>query len=273
MIEEEFPEVILIRSNKNLGFAGGNNLALRKCIGRYILLLNSDAYISQNVLESTMFFMNDHPETGILGVKLTNEDGSMQPSARILPTPFQKFITMSGIASVFKKSKILSIDYTWWDHSKPKNVGWVPGAYFLIRKEVTERIGFLDERYFLYFEEIDFCLQTQRAGWKVTFFPDASVVHLGGQSSITTKKQITNKGKQLINLRIKNEFRYYRKNFTLGKVLNAAFVEVFLKSVVWIKNFIIRKADSELKKEEAAIIIGLIFSTLKNDKFGKETIP
>lgn len=277
MVAEEFPEVHLIRSPKNVGFAAGNNLALRKCVGRYLLLLNSDAYLFEDTLPKTLKYMDENPKTGILGVKLVGEDGEMQPSARMLPTPWLKFLVISGIASKYPNSpKYGGPDYTWWDHSEPKNVGWVPGAYFLVRKEVTERIGFLDERYFLYFEEIDFCLRTKRAHWEVTFYPYTKCIHLGGQSSAKsselTQKAMTSGGKQLLHLRIKNELRYYRKNHGFMPMIKTAFVEIFWKGMIYLKNSIRRKGEeSRMKREEAKLVIKTFLNCLKEDKYGTVT--
>ncbi|MEA1868489.1 MAG: glycosyltransferase family 2 protein [Thermodesulfobacteriota bacterium] len=274
MVAKEFPEVKLIASSENLGFAAGNNLALRRASGRFFLLLNSDAYLLPDTLESTIKFMEENPSCGVLGVKLIGEDGKLQPSARMLPNAWFKFLVISGIASKFPNSRALGgPDYSWWDHSDIREVGWVPGAYFLTRKEVTDKVGFLDERYFLYYEETDFCLQTKKAGRQVIFYPHAKVIHLGGESSKTTKKRMSSTGKQLIHIRIKSELRYYRKNFGLRRMLSAADVEIFWQSIVWIKNALIRGKKSDIKREDAAITINLIFKTLLKDHFGKGIIP
>jgi len=274
MVASEFPEVKLIAVKKNLGFAAGNNLCLRKASGKYFLLLNSDAYLLPGILKSTIQFMEHNPLCGVLGVKLIGEDGKLQPSARMLPTPWLKFLVISGLASRFPHSKALGgPDYPWWDHSSTKVVGWVPGAYFLISKQLTKKIGFLDERYFLYFEEVDFCLQTKRAGFQVIFYPGAKIIHLGGQSSQTTQKRMTSVGKQLIHLRIKSEFRYYRKNFGLGRLLASAGVEIFWNLVVLLRNCLKKGEHAAIRRQEASAILGLIFTMLWQDRFGKETIP
>jgi N-acetylglucosaminyl-diphospho-decaprenol L-rhamnosyltransferase len=274
MVAAEFPEVKLIASPENVGFAAGNNLALRRAQGRFILLLNSDAYLLPGVLESTLGFMKAHPRVGVLGVRLIGAAGRMDPSARMLPNAWLKFVVISGIASRFPRSRILGgPDYSWWDHKTVREVGWVPGAYFLTRREVLDRVGLLDERYFLYYEETDFCLQVKRAGWQVVFYPHATVIHLGGESSKTTRKRMSASGKQLIHLRIKSEFRYYRKNFSLRRMLTAAGVECLWKSVIWLKNSVRPDATSTAKKEEAAVILSLIFRTLVSDRFGAGTAP
>lgn len=269
MVREEFPWVRLIASSDNNGFAKGNNLAFEHASGEYVLLLNSDAYLKEGVLQSTLEFMEANRECGVLGIKMVGTDGILQPSARMLPGAWKKFLVMSGIAARFPKSKLLGgPDYTWWDHSSVKEVGWVVGAYFLIRREVIEEIGYLDDRYFMYFEEIDFCLQTKRAGWKVLFFPEAEVIHLGGQSSKATKKRISSTGKQLLNFRIESEFRYYRKNYGIAAVLASAGVEILWRSLVYLKNMAGKGDSKSIRREEAAVIMRLILQTLQKDSFG-----
>lgn len=270
MLRDEFPEVVLIVSEKNLGFAGGNNLGIRKASGRYVLLLNSDAYVLSGVLASTIAFMERTQDCGILGVKLIGENGEMQPCARMLPNPWLKFLVISGIAARFPESKLLGgPDYPWWSHDAPREVGWVPGAYFLIRKELIDAIGGMDDRYFLYFEETDYCLQAARNGWRVMIFPEASVIHLGGESSKTTQQTMSTKGKQLVRFQLQSEYMYYRKNFGILRVLAVAGVEVFWNSVVIVKNFLIRDARSTQKMKDAKMLISEIYRTLIAGRLGK----
>ena len=271
MVASEFPQVTLLKSEKNLGFAGGNNVGLREAAGRFLLLLNSDAYLFPDTLSTTLQAMADHPKWGILGVKLVGMDERMQPSARMLPSAWTKFLVISGIADKFRKWPFLGgPDYSWWDHSSKKTVGWVPGAFFLIRREVIDTIGLLNEkRYFLYFEEIEFCRLAAKVGWPVVFYPHARCIHLGGQSSESTGR-VTRAGRQLTYLRIQSEFRYYRANYGLCAVLRAAGVELFWNGVVRIKNTFMPGEAARLKCRDADRTISLIIATLKNDGFGKE---
>lgn len=271
MLKAEFPQATLLCTERNLGFAGGNNVGIRVARGRYLLLLNSDAYLFPDTLANTLKAMEDNPKWGILGVKLVGEDGAMQPSARMLPAPWTKFLVISGIAHKHRHSPRLGgPDYTWWDHSTEKIVGWVPGAFFLVRREVFDAIGILnEERYFLYFEEIEFCRKSAKAGWPVVFYPHAKCIHLGGQSSESTGK-VTKAGRQLTYLRVQSEFRYYRANYGLLKVLLAAGVELFWKRVVIFKNIIKGGMQGRIKREDAAQTIELIKATLTNDGYGSE---
>lgn len=271
MIAAEFPQATLLCTERNLGFAGGNNVGIREARGRYLLLLNSDAYLFPDTLSATIRAMEENPSWGILGVKLVGTDGGLQPSARMLPSPWTKFLVISGIAQKYRHSPRLGgPDYSWWDHATEKVVGWVPGAYFLVRREVFDAIGLLnEERYFLYFEEIEFCLKSARAGWPVVFYPHAQCTHLGGQSSESTGK-VTRAGRQLTYLRVQSEFRYYRANYGLMKVLLAAGVELFWKSVIRLKNSIMGGVQARVKREDAAQTMELIRATLKKDSYGSE---
>jgi GT2 family glycosyltransferase len=271
MVAEEFPWVKLTRLSANSGFAGGNIPGMKAALGRYILLLNSDAFLSEGALQKTISFMDRHQKIGILGCRLTNPDGSLQPSARMLPSPLNKILQMTGLAAHFPKSRFFGrVDLTWWDHSVPHNVGWVVGAFFLIRRETMEEIGVLDNRYFLYFEEVDYCLTAKRAGWEVVFYPYAYVVHLCGQSAVKTGQDITDTGKQIKSIRIASEFRYYRKLYGWFYVLLSASIEYFWSLCIITKN-LFNKSDKALnKKREAIDTMRLIVTTLINDKWGQK---
>ena len=271
MIEREFPWVKLIRLHENRGFAGGNIPAMKKATGKYILLLNSDAFLTEGVLKDTINHMEQHPCIGILGCKLTNPDGSLQASARMLPSPLNKILHVTGLAAQFPKSRFFGrVDFSWWDHSEPRSVGWVVGAYFLIRASCMAEIGFLDDRYFLYFEEIDYCLTARRRGWDVVFYPHAQVVHLGGQSTAKVPGKISSKGKQMITTRLISEFRYYRKLYGPFHVFLSALIEFFWNGMILAKNSVKPNLNSRFKRDDARLMITLITNTLHSDRWGKE---
>jgi len=269
MVAAEFPEARLIRSDENRGFAGGNNPAMKIARGRYILLLNSDAFLAGGALEKTLQYLDDHPNIGVLGCKLTDPDGTMQASARMLPGPLNKILHITGLAARFPGSKFFGrVDYTWWDHSEPRTVGWVVGAFFLIRRETMESIGVLDERYFLYFEEIDYCLTARRAGWEVVFYPHAEIVHIGGQSAVKVPGKISAKGRQMVSIRLTSEFRYYRKMYGWLRLLSIVVIEAGWNATVFVKNFLSRSGQAADKMDEARMMIQLIRRTLGEDRWG-----
>jgi GT2 family glycosyltransferase len=273
MVAAEFPEAHLIRSDENRGFAGGNNPAMKIARGRYILLLNSDAFLAGGALEKTIRYLDDHPNIGVLGCKLTDPDGTMQASARMLPGPVNKILHITGLAARFPGSKFFGrVDYTWWDHSEPRTVGWVVGAFFLIRRETMANIGVLDERYFLYFEEIDYCLTARRAGWEVVFYPHAEIVHIGGQSTVRVPGKISAKGRQMVSIRLTSEFRYYRKMYGWLRLLSIVVIEAGWNATVFVKNFLSRSSEAADKMDEARMMIQLIRRTLGEDLWGSGSV-
>lgn len=264
MIEREFPEVALIRNPVNRGFAGGNIPGMKRATGRYIVLLNSDAFLTAGALPNALAYMDFQLRTGILGCRLTNPDGTLQPSARSLPGPINKAIHLSGLAAKFPRSRIFGkVDYSWWDHRTPRKVGWVVGAFFMIRRRTMEEIGCLDDGYFLYFEEIAYCLAAHRAYWDVVFFPHSSVIHLGGQSTLTTPGRISSSGRQSLAIRIASEVRYYRTCYGPARLLAAMGVEYVWNALIRLKHTLKPRTDSRDKKADAEAVMDLIAKELR----------
>jgi GT2 family glycosyltransferase len=169
MVRDEFApkyaNVKLIETGINLGFAGANNVAMRVAQGRYILLLNSDAFLQPGSLRIAVEHMDTNPSAGLGGARLIGEDGSWQPSARMFPTPLFEMITYAGLAAKYPKSKFFGRgDRTWADPMQPASVDWVPGAFMIIRKTVLDVVGLFDENFFLYCEDTDLGLRGRWAG-------------------------------------------------------------------------------------------------------------
>lgn len=181
MVRQQFPGLHLIENSDNLGFARANNQALRQVHSEYALLLNSDAMVTTGSVEALISCGGAHPDAGVCGGMLLNPDGSFQASYARFPTLWSEFLHLFSIRTFFG------------DHSYPsvpleksminREVDWVGGACFLVRREAREAIGLLDESYELYGEELDWCLRMWQAGWKVRYCPDARVIHHGGQST------------------------------------------------------------------------------------------
>lgn len=193
MIQAKFPQVNLTASAENLGFAKGNNLAIKKARGRYVLLLNPDTEILDNALEKMVRFMDAHPECGIAGCKLLNPDLSLQPSVRAFPSFASQIFILLKIHHLFPHSKAM---YKYlvqdFDYEKTQEVDQVMGAFMMIRREAIEKIGLLDEKFWIWFEEVDFCKRAEAAGFKILYTPEAKIIHLYGQSfkqAMGVKKQ------------------------------------------------------------------------------------
>jgi GT2 family glycosyltransferase len=213
MVEAEFPEVRLIRSKINLGFGCANNRAFEIARGRYLVLLNSDAFLRPGALRLSIQHMDANPRAGLGGGRLVGRDDSWQPSARMFPSPLNNLLMMSGLAAKFPTSRLLGrMDRTWADPLAPAQVDWVPGAYSIIRRSVLDRIGFFDERFFFYCEEVDLCRRIKAAGSEVWYWPDIEVVHLGGESAKTVKNQRISPSSQLELWRMRSGLLYFRKH-------------------------------------------------------------
>jgi len=226
LIKKDFPDCHLIENAVNVGFGRANNQALEFVEGRYVLLLNTDAFVAPETLGKTVAFMEAHPECGILGVRLTGRHGDLQPAARYFPTPWNLFLKRSGLHRwpIFSGTRL--VDDADWEVHAVRDCDWVPGCYYLVRRQVIENVGLFDPRYFLYCEEVDHCLATKRAGWSVKCFPGTTVIHIGGESA-KSDGAISASGRQIEALRIESELLYFRKNHGLRAaatyvLLNAA---------------------------------------------------
>lgn len=215
-IAERFPEVTLIRSAVNLGFGAANNLGFKSARGRYLVLLNSDAFLQPGALERAVGYMDADPGIGLGGARLIGRDGDWQPSARMFPSLMNEFLTLSGLAARFPRSRFFGgFDRTWADQMAPADIDWVPGAFSIVPRDLLKRIGDFDEAFFLYYEEVDLCRRVRAAGLRVRYWPDVVVVHIGGESSRThgdLEMSAAGKGSQLTLWRMRSGLLYYRKH-------------------------------------------------------------
>jgi hypothetical protein len=243
VIQRNYPQYKLIVNDSNVGFGRANNQALSFATGQYILLLNTDAFVSPDTLRKTIAYMEANPRCGILGVRLEGRDGELQPSARYFPTPLSHFIHRTGMHRWFKNVQL--VDDMGWDHSTVRHCDWVVGCFYLVRRELIEQVGLFDPRYFLYFEEVDHCFAAKRAGWDVVFYPYTTVVHLGGESA-KSSGEITKNGRQISALQMESQLLFYRKNHGLGTVLLDVFLSITADFIVAIKSLAKPKSDWEV---------------------------
>ncbi len=184
MVEEEFPQVKLIRNEDNVGFAAGNNVALRQVVGEYVLLINTDTIVRRDALLTMVDFLDAHPEAGACGCKILDPDGTLQlDSRRGFPTPVAAFCKMSGLSRLFPNHPVISRYYmTYLDPEQMAEVEVLSGSCMMVRKTVIDQVGLLDEDYFMYGEDIDWCYRIYQAGWKIYYVPDTEIIHFRGES-------------------------------------------------------------------------------------------
>lgn len=184
-IKKNHSWVKLIESKENTGFSGGNNLGLKKATKPYILFLNSDAYVAEDTLIKALEYFKNNPDCYCLGPKLTFESGKLQPSAGNLPNPFNAvmwilgFSLIPGLSSYTQPFHPRDKDF----FAKERQVDWITGAFFMVKREVLEKVGGFDEKIFMYLEEVELCKRINLAGLKICYVPSVEVIHLHGASS------------------------------------------------------------------------------------------
>lgn len=206
MVAQEFPWVTLHRLDQNLGFTGGHNYALARRRGTHLLPLNSDTIVHPGAISSLMQFLAENPDVGIVGPKLLNPDGSLQYSCRKWPNPLAALFRNTALGRLFPNNR-WTRDYlmTDWPHDQWRTVDWVSGAAFLLRSECLEKIGPMDEAYYMFCEDVDWCFRVWKSGYKVAYFPLAVITHAIGRSTDKAPNR-------MIGRFHRSMFRFYQKN-------------------------------------------------------------
>lgn len=214
MTREEFPDVRVFVQERNEGFAHANNRGIRASRGRHVLILNSDTEIVDDALERMRDHMDAHPDIGALGARLLNTDGTVQLSCRSFPSYrtvlFHRYSLMTRL---FPRNRY-SAEYLMTDtnHDETMDVDWVSGACMMVRRETMDAVGLLDEGFFMYAEDVDWCYRMKQAGWRVCYLPQAEVRHHIGRSTRNVPYRMTYE-------RHRSMWRFYRKHYSRGIVL------------------------------------------------------
>jgi GT2 family glycosyltransferase len=208
-IEENFPQVSLIKKRHPLGYCVTHNLVLRQCNSRYVLVLDDDTLVQDGTLFKMVGFMDAHPTVGIAGCKTLNADGTFQKTYGVLPSLRTEF------RNVFRSSGFWP-DHLYQDTSSYREVQWLNGSFMFVRSEVLKEVGLLDEHYYTYVCESDWCYRISKAGWRVVFVPEATITHIGGEHSIntTTKKYVN-----LVRHHVNRYYYFYKHYNSLSNFL------------------------------------------------------
>ena len=242
MIKEKFPQVKLIANKENTGFSKANNQGINISSGKYVLILNPDTIVEDDTLPKVVKFMDENPDAGGLGVKMLDGNGRFLPeSKRSLPTPAVAFYKIFGLSSLFPKSKIFGKYHLGYlDNNKTHQVEILPGAFMLVRRKVLDEIGYLDEDFFMYGEDIDLSWRIIKAGYKNYYFPETRIIHYKGESTkkssinyvivfykamvIFARKHFSNKNIRLFSFLI---------NFAVWFRASLAILNRFVKKAFW----------------------------------------
>lgn len=195
VVKKKFPQVKLIANKENLGFARANNQAIKESSGDFVLLLNPDTEILDNALEKMVDLMRQKEEIAIAGCRVLYPDKTTQLSVRRFPRMYDMLIVFLKVHNFLPE--LLSEYYCFdFDYEKEQEVDQVMGAFFMIRRSVIEKIGLLDENFYIWMEEVDYCKRTEKAGWKVIYYPGAEIIHYGARSF---KQLLTLKRQKILN--------------------------------------------------------------------------
>ena len=226
-LRERFPEVTFIENRENVGFSRANNQAIRQSKGKYVLLLNPDTIVGEDTFVRTISFMEAHPEAGGAGVYMLNTDGTFAPeSRRGLPTPFVAFCKMSGLAALFPKSRLFGRYYMrYLNENEANEMEVISGAYMMLRREALDKVGLLDEDFFMYGEDIDLSFRILQGGYKNYFVP-ARILHYKGESTKKSSYRYVYVFYQAMRLFFRKHYGHY--SFIVSLPIN---------TVIWVRSF------------------------------------
>jgi N-acetylglucosaminyl-diphospho-decaprenol L-rhamnosyltransferase len=259
MVVERFPCAILIRNERNEGFAKPDNQGLKVAKGRYVILLNSDTMVRPHALETLVRSMDEHLEVGACGPRLLYPDVKVQPSCRSFPSLWRYFCDMTGLETFFPHSFFGNFETRFrYDHDE--DVDQPMGAALLVRREAFQDVGYLDERLKIYYNDADWCLRIREAGWRIRFFHDAEIIHHGSMTTAITNRQL-----EQFDEMFKDCLYYYEKHFgpvavVVFKLLTA--FGFFFRTVLWRLVLLRKKSEAvanRLAYANKALVVGLRF--------------
>jgi len=211
MMAENFPDIKFIASDKNLGYAKGNNLGIGEAKGRYVMIMNPDIVVFPDVLEKLAQFMDSRPDAGIVGPKLLNPDKSLQFSCYRFPDFWVPLYRRTPLGKLgFAKKKLDNYFMKDFDHRSTREVDWLLGGCLLIRRRALDDVGLLDERYFAYFDDVDLCRSMWEKKWKVVYYPEVAVVHFHRRES-AEGNWWSGVFKKVTRIHMASWFKYFRK--------------------------------------------------------------
>lgn len=269
MVESKFPSVKLIANKDNVGFSKANNQAMRLVKGEYVLLLNPDTLVEADTFERVVQFMDDHPAAGGLGINMVDGKGNFLPeSKRSLPTPEVAFYKIFGLSWLFPKSKRFGkYHLTYLDKDKTHEIEVLSGAFMLMRKEALDKVGLLDEDYFMYGEDVDLSYRIIKGGYKNYYYPKARIIHYKGESTkkgslnyvfvfykamaIFAKKHFSKESAQMFSLLINFAILLRASVSIANRFIKRISIPLFDGGLIYLGLFFIsRYWESSIKAEE-----------------------
>ncbi|OGU55544.1 MAG: hypothetical protein A2V66_07060 [Ignavibacteria bacterium RBG_13_36_8] len=255
MVKQHFPQTIVLENSENLGYAAANNQGITIARGRYVLILNSDMIFIDDSISKVCSFADSHPNAAVVGCKMLNRDRTLQQNTYLFPSLLNLFLAATYLYKMFPKSKFFARERMgWWDWNDIKDVDVIVGCFILVRMDAIHEVGPMDDQFFMYYEETDWCYRFKKAGWDIIFAPVSKVIHLGGES---TKK---NPGKMLLQMK-SSLLLYFKKH--MGYISYTAacllmFIFFSLRIPYWLVHSLVSKKTMKSDLNTAKLyMIGL----------------
>lgn len=257
MVREKFPNVELIVNEQNRGYAAANNQAIKLSKGRYVLVLNNDVIVLPGALQAMVNFMDEHLRVGVLGPRVLNPDGTLQPSCMAFPTLWTLLLRALYIDKLLPENRVAgALFMSYWGHDSIREVDMVSGCCMLVRRDTIEQVGLMDERFFFYAEEADWCRRIKQSGWQTYFLSNAEIVHYGGQS---TQYHAVEMHIEMF----RSMLRYFDKYYGRCGYLAARFLLILQVSLRLFYHWSSRPSLSQCRREHASQKIKLYWPTLR----------
>lgn len=260
MVRAEFPTVRLIANAQNRGFAAGCNQGIREASGRYLLLLNPDTIVLDDAISRCVRYADLHADIGVVGCQVLENEHRIQRTGFTFPTPWNEFLALSGLSRLFPHSHLFGRpEIGWWDRKSEYDVDVVAGMFMLVRRKAVAQVGLLDESFFVYSEETDWCYRFAQAGWRRVFTPHARIIHLDGGDKSTSQVSI----KMFVQMQ-KSSLIYHRKNAGPAAWLLVKAIYIASNSIRMIAWFVLSTVnhDSRNRRRSAAAGAALLYHIL-----------
>lgn len=257
MVREQFPSVEVIVNEQNRGRAAATNQAIRESKGRYVFVLDNDAVVLPDTLQEMVRFMDEHPRVGVLGCRLLKPDGGLEPSCRALPTLRTLLFRALHLDRLLPGNRVTGAAVmSYWGHDSVCEVEVVAGACMLVRREVVEQVGLMDEQFVFYAEEADWCYRIKQGGWEIYFTPNAEIIHYGGLCS---------GGRTSVQMHLelyRSSLKYFKKHngwfgHMAARLLST--IRVTLRLLYWSFIWLLQPS----KRQQASYKIGLYWPALR----------
>ncbi|RMH71853.1 MAG: glycosyltransferase family 2 protein [Gemmatimonadetes bacterium] len=266
MVKTDFPQVVLIENSKNVGFAKANNQAIRRSQGRFVLLLNSDTIVVGDALPKMVRFLAETPQAGVVGCKLLNSDLTIQHTIKHFPTlvnTVSRYFYLSRLFPFSRMKMFIGTIETDSYYEDIHRVEFLLGACLMVKHQVIEDVGLLDEDFFLYGEETDWCYRIKKAGWEIFYYPHAQIIHHRGQSVKATQKERW----WVISRHLKAEYQFIAKHHSALYTGCYTFIISLKYGIAYLKNMILARIFSSQHRQyydlmqDYRVFLGWLFST------------